>query len=85
MMPFYWRQHLIKQIDLSLSFVALYCKGCEIFNYSRPVMASIIESVRSLIRHQYVSKLILNSPILSNNNELNSMRVNKGRFDEELG
>ena len=42
-MPFYWRQHSIKQIDLSLSFVALYCKGCEIFNYSRPVMGSIID------------------------------------------
>ena len=42
------------------------------------------ELMRPLITHQFVSKLIPNSPILSNNDELKSIAVNKGRFHEEL-
>ena len=41
------------------------------------------ELMRSLITHQFVSKLMPNSPILSNNYELRSIVVNKGRFQEE--
>ena len=43
------------------------------------------ELMWSLITYQFVSKLIPNSPILSNDHELRSIVVNKGRFHRVLG
>ena len=41
--------------------------------------------MRSLITHQFMSKLIPKSQILSNNYELRNIVANKGRFQRELG
>ena len=41
--------------------------------------------MQSLNVHQFVSKLIPNSPILSNYHELRSIVVNKGQIHREIG